>query len=429
MLVSVAAAIILGFGTTSARAADFLGSPDACAVALKKDIIQVVKSANQQYAYLNVIDQQTFDELKRDAGASASIPLTAGLLGVSANYSEFEQKRAAFFQQVGYNESSAQSESDLRVVTSDAAYRAFTSCMEILAHSQYGFTAYKTAETKDAVVVEYVYHPTPGTTMPLALTGAVINGHVDGVPPGIVFPNGYSVIANGSGTVQIHRDNANDMTITLQGSGYSATVVSRFDARPVPRTGSAQVVLSRLRTTTATSDATPASSGWTRNNNSVGCDGSTCSSDGRWRADRVEIAMDAPPGTKLSNPTVTCESSADPGVCNFRDTDILEIRQNGTRAYASLRAFSRPSRWTLHAVVNRTVSVPYDDAQPAQPFEGGGIVMFIVPKDASGAIVNVSYSGQSLAVQPGRNSVDGTMTFLGTVDSPTATRYLYRVAA
>jgi hypothetical protein len=104
--------------------------------------------------------------------------------------------------------------------------------------------------------------------------------------------------------------------------------------------------------TSTVSEVLTATSGATRNNNGVGCDGTVCSSDGKWRADRVELFITAPAGMTLSTPTVSCVSDNVPGACQFRDIDILQIEQGGQRAHLSLRAYSWPTIWTLSAIAS-----------------------------------------------------------------------------
>src|SRR5512133_1698793 len=69
-----------------------------CNVALAKDITFKLKTDKQQYAFINIIDNEIFNELKRDVNLIAHIPIVKCLVDVSANYSDFCTNRSSFFQ-------------------------------------------------------------------------------------------------------------------------------------------------------------------------------------------------------------------------------------------------------------------------------------------------------------------------------------------
>src|SRR5215472_3920963 len=80
---------------------------ETCRPALMKDILSTVSTDQQRYSYFSQIDEKTFEQLKIDASASASIPLLGDMLGIikaSANYSQFVEKRREYFQRIGYTQ-------------------------------------------------------------------------------------------------------------------------------------------------------------------------------------------------------------------------------------------------------------------------------------------------------------------------------------
>jgi hypothetical protein len=413
----------------------FLGSRAECAAALKQDISQSVKTANQQYAFLNVVDEATFETLKRSVDVSGSY---YGLISGSGNYHEFQEKRSALFQRVAYDSSTAQSEHELRITTSDAAYKAFTACMEAFSRNNYGFFAFKTAETKTAVVIEYVYHPTPGLSGPMPVTGTVVNGSVAGAARGQLFPRGTTLLPGATGTIQVLRSPqpsvnqttcsapvaAPEMSIGVNGPGGAPTITSVWNDQASDVMGTAKVVATRSSKVEQVLPMLSASSDWTANNHNRRCDRSPCSSDSKWQATRVELTIDAPAGTTLRNPRFTCESSADPGVCLHVDVDSLVVRQDGRQAFISLRASSRAARFTLLADPIAYKVKLEEEAQAPQSLVTCGLVTFSIPKsdDVVSAVIHAD-----TVLSPGQDSADGRLQYVAMVPSATATYYIYRV--
>lgn len=93
-----------------------------CNAALAKDMVSTISTDKQQYAFLSIIDQATFEQYKRDVSLVATIPIAKALIEASADYSDFQQRRSRLYTQVGYSATREQEYRQLQVVTSPVAY-------------------------------------------------------------------------------------------------------------------------------------------------------------------------------------------------------------------------------------------------------------------------------------------------------------------
>jgi hypothetical protein len=423
LIAAVLACVVFGLYGLPAHA-DFLGSPADCAAALKQDVVTHASSEQQQYAYLNILDQHEFEEIKRGGSTSATFPIADALIKGSADYSDFQQRRSDLFQKVGYSASSAQSESDLSITTNPLAYAAYDHCMATYSRQQVGFYAWKVSENKDAVVINYFYQSPPGGG-PVGLSGTLIHGVILGVPQGQIFPAGFTVLPNGGGTVTIQRQGAPGDTVTaaLSADGYPGTSVeSTYADAPAVVAGSADVEVLNATTSNVPGLDLSAVSGQTRNNDHVRCPGGPCSNDGKWRADRVELTIHAPPGSTLSGAAQSCSG----GGCPFNGLDRLAIEGDGS-AHLIVRTWSLPTVWTLTAHQTKTVSTATRQKVNHAVFHSGSIATFLIPGATLNPTILVTYKGASLPISPGADSADGVFKFLAKVPSGSDAYYLYRV--
>jgi hypothetical protein len=429
LLWTVAVIAATWHGLAGTAKAEFLGSPADCATALRQDVVVNVSSAQQQYAYLSTIDEAEFRALRTNARASATIPIVDALVKASADYGQFQERRRTLFTQVGYSSSSAQSAQELRLTTSPAAYAAFNTCMAEFSRRNVGFHAWKAAENADVLVVNYYYQPPPDGR-PLRLGGTVVNGEVAGAPRGLLFPSSTMVRPNSGGSVTVQRRarSGEVVTTTIEGAGYTGTTIESAFA-PAPRyLGYGDVQITTTSVSTVDAGDVSVTSGQTRNNNEVRCrGGDQCSPDGKYRADVVDLRIPAQVGTTLSNPRLSCQGRG----CPWVGTDRLVIEPDGS-AHGILRTYSHPTVWTLTARAMRSVSSDSTTFVNQARFQSGGIASFLVPDGVRTATIILNIDGQNIPMQPGSNSPDGSLTFLGAIPpreevSSGPRYYVYRV--
>jgi hypothetical protein len=370
-----------------------------------------------------------FQTLQHRGSAGVEIPFVKGLLDASASYADFNARRRELFQRVGYEGSAEEAEAALTIATAPAAYDAFKSCMETLARSSYGFWAYRTGETEDAVIITYTYRPPPGHSEPIEVTGTVVGGRVPGAPDGQVFPEGAMIVPNGSHTIQVLRAGAREMSVAINGGWMTAPPIRSSWREPPEFEGIAQVTLARSSTQVVREPGPSAQSGWTRDNHNQRCRRGICSGDGKWRASLVELRIAAPAGARLENPRMSCESSRGRGVCAFATLDRLAIEDGGRVAVLRVRAFSRPARFSLTADTVTERAAMQDEVLPPQRIRSGETVTFTTPADAAGAVAMVTLGGRQFPVVLGESSLGNELLLLSRIATPTTVHYVYRVAA
>jgi hypothetical protein len=111
---------------------------------------------------LRQIDQRQFEELKKDASASGYY----GIIGGSATYSEFDQKRNSYLESVQYRLNTSQSDSLLiDTVKTDA----WASCKKTCIMQQQGFSCDVVDITDDTAIVGCSWRP-PENKSPRTVT-------------------------------------------------------------------------------------------------------------------------------------------------------------------------------------------------------------------------------------------------------------------
>src|SRR5919109_5289525 len=222
----------------------------ACNPALARDRVPTLRATQQRWAYLNRIDQETFELLKKDLDGGLSIPVVDLFIKPSASYGEFVDRREKFFQEINYTSDLAYEEPLLNLVTDPLTYTASAACMEQFAKRHVGFHAWKRMDRRDGIVIDYYWHPPAGVSSARAV-GEITGGSVRGVSRGRAFPPGHLLVPNEKGTME--------------------------------------------------SGATSA------NNRNVACGNATdCSPDRKWRASSIELTMDAGEGRVFRGAHVTC---------------------------------------------------------------------------------------------------------------------------
>ncbi|MDP1916411.1 MAG: hypothetical protein Q8L14_09210 [Myxococcales bacterium] len=158
------------------------GNCEICKTALEKDQLHIIETTQQQYAYLAVLSQENFEELKRSGGGEfgffAKIPIVSALISASANFNDFQTRRQKLFSEVGYSGSEATSRDILQKVTNEAAYPVFRDCMRTCRDN--GLFLSVTNCGPQVAGFELLYRP--ASNSPGTMSSGITGGSVVGLP-------------------------------------------------------------------------------------------------------------------------------------------------------------------------------------------------------------------------------------------------------
>lgn len=189
--------------------------PCSCDVALKKDIVRVIKSKNQSEAFLKSIDESTYKAFKQELHLLESIPVPeiGQIIKNSLDYSSFDEDRRRYLENVSYSSNESESLDILKITTAPVAYEAWSKCKEVCARTHSKSDIWKIYEDKNYVDVKVFYYADPGVGQ-APIKGTVRNGKVieiDSetvtVPEGNLFLNDAIIMGNGSRVIRIERIN------------------------------------------------------------------------------------------------------------------------------------------------------------------------------------------------------------------------------
>jgi hypothetical protein len=417
--------------------------PTQCAVALKQDIVSSIKSSNEDLAYMSIVDQYTYDELKHNASAGATIPLTEGLVQGSADYSDYQKQVSNLYSQLGIHYTKETAESLLSETTSTRAYDSFDTCMKTLTAATLGFSAWMESEDAQDLILDCLYSPQPGGH-DLKVNNTAINGVV--APKGktsdtiTLVPNGHCP------AVVVRRKGGGPLTVTVSGGGFSPSIIhSSYIAPPDNSATLTYTPLIRKEDTLTVDQANfPKNSGLKDGtmdmNNKSGCPGAStaefCSPDRKHLAFAFDIPVDPPddgdlidPGPRDPSRPNTLAVSRDVGTdqgggfCDEYSRHYLLMglpgpqytaQQNETmkrlagkhELVVTVRCWGPPALWTIYApeyhmlpgpqIINRIVG-----------FSDGQDFVVTAPKDTPAKLQFAYGKGSVAVVNLGESTADG----------------------
>jgi hypothetical protein len=178
--------VLMFAGLAAAWAED---DPCSCNAALAKDLIKTVSTKSRVQAFLRIVDEKTFLDLKQPGSPGLSLPLLGNLLKSAASYADFSSQRDGMLNRLHRPLTEQSAWRELRTVRQPVAYDEWTRC-KLSCQSWYGFDAWKSAENDAAVSVTVCFHPPPGEATPVKLIGTIANGRVSGLRRSALFaPN------------------------------------------------------------------------------------------------------------------------------------------------------------------------------------------------------------------------------------------------
>jgi hypothetical protein len=420
-------------------------SPDPCAVALNKDLIVSVRTQSQQYSYLSIIDKETYQELKRNGGLAATIPIVDALVKASANYDDFSKKREAFFQEQRYNSDIREAEQYLSIQTNPIAYKYWSACTLEYARQNVGFYVWKEQEDRQTVTISYYFHSPSGTQTSWNTYSQLTGGKVEGCPNGQVFPRGKKLTANAGGTIIIQRINNQPLVAVLGPEGYSA--------KPIVSSWSdvAESVVGRVTVSVTTNASVPRLIG-TRSTSAVSedrhnqrCPGGNapCSPDRKWSASGVPLAISVAAPHFLQEAHVTCNGIPDQvaaarddlrksmsaihrslaekidkewaSVCAYTwGIGSVVITPNSQNVAVTPYSYTRPTKFTLQANEYEPAARQVT-TENAFSIQQGKTFTFRVPKDSTARLRVMLDSGET-ELAAGGSSPDNSIKFVSMVD-------------
>lgn len=440
-------AILTLSGILATQLASQQNDPSVCNVALAKDRVEILRTIHQRYAYLNRIDAETYEQLKKDIEAGLTIPMVDVFIKPSASYSDFVERREKFFQEINYTADLAHEEQLLQLVTEPVAYTAWAACMHQFARQHVGFHAWKTMERPEGIVADYYWNAPVGAKSARAVS-EITGGTVRDAPKGMAFPRGKRFEPNEEGTLEIRRNpGASTLLATIGARGYNThPLLSVYRLYEVVGT----VV---LRLTFATErEVGPREIGVTSGNNrSSACQNAPhCSPDRKWRASLDGLTLDAGEGRVFRGAHVHCvgmgpelraaveelksgnaqerivaaaSENSYAHVC--ASSQVVQAPVDGARTInAQVLSWTRPTHFVLRA----TAVEPQGTVDTTQKTMIGPGQTFIVrvPPSASSAVILARACGAETAVTPGESPSDRRLVYVGQVGIGDEIAYIYR---
>jgi hypothetical protein len=438
VLLAMLTLAIVGGAAFAQRQSDDCG----CSAALAKDVISTISSDRQQYAFLNVIDQRTFEEVKKNSssGFFAAIPIVGALIDSSSSWNEFQQKRTSYFQQIQYSGSRDQEFQQLQIVTSTVAYPAWSECMRACARNKQGLFAWKTSEDRDSVLLIIYYHGAPGARR-ARVDSAVLGGSVDGAPSGRVFPRGATIENNGSLPAIIKRSANATIKATFAVAGYAADPI----LSEISQSGSSSVAKLKLeRPAVVETPVGPLCqiSEYSADRHEADCPrGGPCSPGNQWGAAQTSVTLTATPGHFLRNARFErCWGrvfSFNPpqlrdvegrGECAFTQVDSITFGAGEKTVTGVFRSWSRPIKRGFCADHIRRDEQAAQEVRDVRVPGTGKSFVFEVPIGFTSARLEYHIDGKQGILSAGdKRSADGVLTLVTKISGQGATAYQYEI--
>ncbi|HEY0791691.1 MAG TPA: hypothetical protein VGD78_11560 [Chthoniobacterales bacterium] len=216
--------------------------PCSCNTALAQDLIKTVNTKSRVQAFLRIVDEKTFLDLKQPGSPGLSLPLLGNLLKSAASYADFSSHRDEMLNKLHHPLTEQSAWRELRTVRQPVAYEEWTKC-KLSCQGWYGFDAWKSAENGSVVSVTVCFHPPPGEATPVKLIGTIANGRVSGLRRSVLFAPGETLGVNESRTVLVHRiDPRKEVTVVIK-SEHSPEIILNSEMLPKTAFGKAKLSL------------------------------------------------------------------------------------------------------------------------------------------------------------------------------------------
>ncbi|RNI22602.1 hypothetical protein [Rufibacter latericius] len=425
-----------------------------CDIALNKDRIQITQTENQIKTFLSILSKENYEQYKSSGGFKLGIPIVDDMISLSADWSDFQLKRQAYFSQVDEKWSMNKSHEELRIITSPISYDAWINCIKTCNSDKIGIYGWVEDEAKNDLRIYLKYNPPPGATKSLQLVGELHNGTTilsNGKKTakivGVIAPNGtktFTIIRNPkTGLANFH--------ITAGGyKGFSYN--STFINLPPSRNAKATLVLDKpeIKLIEVGPKCVYLS---TPELHEKGCNGCAVPfGDGQNEGANNTMYLKVDGDDRILKNVVApvCEGAA-PQVrgmveksrgriknliqdlikeldksCAFVENMNYVVGQDGKTAVATFKSSSRSTYWRFCGTEYIVQKLPKPEEINLGEIKAQSFT-FKVPSDCTGAILNLKIGNNDYAINVGESRPDVNINLKAKIPSQNSTTYEYRL--
>lgn len=208
-----------------------------CDAALKQDLISSKISENDFLNYLNIIDEESFNEIKHNGGLGIKFPIGDIPIGIDANYDDFNNWRTKKFTQTNFTSSKNTSVEYFQKITSERGYQSFDNCINRCLNKNGLFISVINSTEKD-ITLEITYKPAPtanGTLIPVKIADEKVV--MEGTTLSKLFKQNEQLSPNSTITKIITRPKNKTINGYINAGGYSANYrIERYSKYIAPIT-------------------------------------------------------------------------------------------------------------------------------------------------------------------------------------------------
>lgn len=196
---------------------------DPCGAVLIQEIDYATLDDQSANAYLSVIDKNTWDSKKTDAGFVGKWTGFLGPMSGDFSYEKFDQARTSYFKRIKYNASAATSIMKLRKFITAPQLEAWVKCIERQGRSGLFLTEKSVNDDTATFELVWVSPATGATEVPITSSqitgGRALDAHV---PAGQIFPDGEPPLRH-SKVFTVSREPSRPLTITINAGEQGVT--------------------------------------------------------------------------------------------------------------------------------------------------------------------------------------------------------------
>jgi hypothetical protein len=177
---------IVAFGLVVAHTSAVSAQQQNCDAALVLQTSSQVTQTSYQLHWLSLVDEESFNQLKRNVDIGATFPVEGIPINGYADYAAFDQARRRYLAQQSYSTSFSDARSALAIYLHPEQLTAWLECKRIQTH---GLTTYIQNPSATSVTVVIGWQPAPEGARPARLAVTVSGGQIVGSTPARIKVN------------------------------------------------------------------------------------------------------------------------------------------------------------------------------------------------------------------------------------------------